>query len=100
MLQARPAERFFLVLTLAAFAFGSQALFADALQGIHVTGRAEIAVEPDMVRMTLQVSAEAQDAVAVKRRIDEVTRSVLQLTDRFKISRRDVTAAVVNLSVK
>lgn len=71
---------------------------ADANLGIHVTGRAEIAVEPDMARMTLQVSAEAQDAITVKKQIDGVTRSVLKLTDTYKIARRDVTAAVVNLS--
>ena len=71
---------------------------ADDLQGIHVTGRAEIAVEPDMARMTLQVSAQADDAVSVKRQIDGVTRSVLKVADRYDIARRDVTAAVVNMS--
>lgn len=71
---------------------------ADTLQGIHVTGRAEIAVEPDMARMTLQVSAQAADAVGVKREIDAVTAAVLKLTDKFDIARRDVIAAVVNLS--
>ena len=71
---------------------------ADSNLGIHVTGRAEIAVEPDMARMTLQVSAEAPDAITVKTQIDDVTRSVLKLTDKFKIAPRDVTAAVVNLS--
>lgn len=76
----------------------SEAVMADAAQGIHVTGRAEISVEPDMARMTLQVSAQAQEALEVKKQIDEVTRSVLALTDKYKIARRDVTAAVVNLS--
>lgn len=76
----------------------SEAVMADALQGIHVTGRAEVAVEPDMVRMTLQVSAQADDAVTVKQKIDDVTRAVLKLTDKYKIARRDVTAAVVNLN--
>lgn len=71
---------------------------AESSRGIHVTGRAEIAVEPDMARMTLQVSAQAKDAITVKKQIDGVTRSVLKLTDEYKIARRDVTAAVVNLS--
>lgn len=71
---------------------------ADTPRGIHVTGRAELAVEPDMARMTLQVSAEAADAITVKKQIDGVTRSVLKLADKFKIARRDVTAAVVNLN--
>ncbi len=71
---------------------------AEEQQGIHVTGRAEIAVEPDMARMTLQVSAQAADAVTVKRQIDEVTRALLKVSDAYKISRRDVTAAIVNLS--
>ena len=76
----------------------SEGVMADDLQGIHVTGRAEIAVEPDMARMTLQVSAQADDAVSVKRQIDGVTRSVLKVADRYDIARRDVTAAVVNMS--
>jgi len=76
----------------------SQTVTAEEQTGIHVTGRAEVAVEPDMVRMTLQVSAQAETAVAVKGQIDDVTRAVLKLTDEFDIARRDVTAAVVNLS--
>jgi len=93
-----PFGRYLLVLALVVSAAFVETAMADANLGIHVTGRAEIAVEPDMARMTLQVSAEAQDAITVKRQIDEVTRSVLQLTDKYKIARRDVTAAVVNLS--
>lgn len=76
----------------------SQTVLADSLQGIHVTGRAEIAVEPDMARMTLQVSAQAVDAVTVKKQIDGVTAAVLKLADKFRIAPRDVTAAVVNLN--
>ena len=88
------------------FALFGSAFFENAMaatgineqQGIHVTGRAEIAAQPDMARMTLQVSAQASDAVTVKRQIDEVTRAVLKVADTFKIAGRDVTAAVVNLS--
>lgn len=76
----------------------SLSALAEAQNGIHVTGRAVVPVEPDIVRMTLQVSAQEESAVAVKRQIDEVTRKVLKLTDNYKIARRDVTAAVVNLS--
>lgn len=86
------------LLTLSVSVGFAESAMADSNQGIHVTGRAEIAVEPDMARMTLQVSAEAADAVTVKKQIDGVTRSVLKLTDKYKIARRDVTAAVVNLS--
>jgi len=73
-------------------------VLAEEQSGIHVTGRAEVAVEPDMVRMTLQISAQAETAVAVKKQIDDVTRAVLSLTSDYDIARRDVTAAVVNLS--
>jgi len=76
----------------------SQPVLAEAQTGIHVTGRAKVAVVPDMVRMTLQVSSQAKTAVAVKQQIDDVTTAVLKLTDEYKIARRDVTAAVVNLS--
>ena len=102
----RLSERGALALSwLVGFMLATQALMlsADAMAdqplGIHVTGRAEIAVEPDMARMTLQVSAQAADAISVKNQIDDVTRAVLALTDKYKIARRDVTAAVVNLSV-
>ena len=76
----------------------STVLLAEELTGIHVTGRAKVAVVPDMVRMTLQISAQAETAVAVKKQIDDVTRAVLKLTNDYNIARRDVTAAVVNLS--
>ena len=73
-------------------------VIAEEQTGVHVTGRAKIVVEPDMVRMTLQVSAQAETAVAVKGEIDAVTRAVLKVTDDYGVARRDVTAAIVNLS--
>ena len=66
-------------------------------QGIHVSGRGVLQVEPDMARLTLQVTREGQDATALKQGIDKVTREVLELTRSLEIAREDVTAAVVNI---
>jgi uncharacterized protein YggE len=65
--------------------------------GIHVNGRGVLQVEPDMARLTLQVTREAQDAAALKDTLDEVTRKVLNLTSSLGINREDVTAAAVNI---
>ncbi len=70
---------------------------ADAPNGIHVTGIGEIVVVPDMARLTLEVRREGRDAAALKAELDTVTAAVLELADELDISRRDVTAAAVNI---
>lgn len=67
------------------------------VDGIHVTGRGVVYAEPDMARLTLQVTREGQDAAALKDNLDDVTRDVLKLTRSLDIAREDVTAAVVNI---
>ena len=67
------------------------------VDGIHVNGRGLLQVEPDMARLTLQVTREAQDAAALKETLDEVTRKVLNLTASLAIASEDVTAAAVNI---
>ena len=57
------------------------------VHGIHVRGHAELQVEPDMARLTLQVTREAQDASALKKTLDDVTREVLKLTSSLSIAR-------------
>jgi uncharacterized protein len=75
---------------------GSPAL-AEVLTGIHVTGTGEVAVVPDMARVSLEVRREGPDANQMKAELDEVVAAVLTLTDRLDIARRDVTAAAVNI---
>ncbi len=65
--------------------------------GIHVSGRGEVEVVPDMARFSLEINRQGQDAVALKKEMDAVTAKVLQLTERLKIDRKDVTAAMVNI---
>ena len=65
--------------------------------GIHVTGSGEVSVEPDMARFNLQVTRQGRDPAALKREMDAVTASVLKLTDKLKIQRKDVTAAMVQI---
>lgn len=65
--------------------------------GIHVTGQGEVTIEPDMLRVNLQVNRQGRDARALKKEMDAITAKVLKLTDRLKIERRDVTAAMINI---
>jgi uncharacterized protein YggE len=67
------------------------------VEGIHVSGRGEVLVTPDMARVTLRVTRDGQDAVELKKELDDVTRKVLSLTRSLKIEGEDVTAAVVNI---
>jgi uncharacterized protein YggE len=67
------------------------------VEGIHVSGRGEVLVTPDMARITLRVTRDGQDAAALKKALDDVTRKVLSLTRSLRIDREDVTAAVVNI---
>lgn len=65
--------------------------------GIHVSGTGEVLIEPDMGRMTLQVTRQGRDPAAIKREMDAVTAAVLKLTDGLNIERKDVTAALVQI---
>jgi uncharacterized protein YggE len=67
------------------------------MEGIHVSGRGEVLVTPDMARITLRVTRDGQDAIALKKALDDVTRKVLSLTRSLRIDPEDVTAAVVNI---
>ncbi|MCZ6711846.1 MAG: SIMPL domain-containing protein [Gammaproteobacteria bacterium] len=67
------------------------------VKGIHVTGRGVLHVQPDMARLTFQVTREGQDATALKNDLDKVTRDVLTLTRSLGIAGEDVTAAAVNI---
>lgn len=65
--------------------------------GIHVSGRGEVEVVPDMARFSLEINRQGQDAVALKKEMDTIMARVLKLTDKLKISRKDVTAASVRI---
>ncbi|MGI9328278.1 MAG: SIMPL domain-containing protein [Pseudomonadales bacterium] len=88
------ALTFTLALTLAGV---SAMVQASENLGIHVNGQGEILVEPDLVRLTLQVNRQGRDAAALKKEMDQVTAKVLKLTDRLQVDRKDVTAAMVNI---
>ena len=70
---------------------------AEATQGLHLSGQGEIAVVPDLARLTLQISEEGQDAVALKDAVDRVTAGVLELADDLGIASKDVVAASMNI---
>ncbi|MEM1231059.1 MAG: SIMPL domain-containing protein [Pseudomonadota bacterium] len=84
-------------LFLAVLSGGVMDSYAAENQGIHVTGQGEILVEPDMLRVALQVNRQGRDARALKQEMDRIAASVLKLTDRLGIDRKDVTAAMVNI---
>ncbi len=80
------------------FAFVHPALGQDRDDdGIHVSGVGEILVEPDMARLTLQVTRQGRDVAALKDEMDRITAGVLKLTDSLGIDRKDVTAAMVQI---
>lgn len=67
-------------------------------QGIHVAGRGEVLVEPDIARFTLNVTRQGRDATALKKEMDQITARVLKLTKSLKVDRKDVTAALVQIN--
>ena len=85
------------ILLLAAQLPGTMAMSHETSLGIHVTGSGEVSVEPDMARFNLQVTRQGRDAAALKREMDDVTADILRLTDKLKIERKDVTAAMVQI---
>jgi uncharacterized protein YggE len=80
-----------------AMLLATPAIGRPQVEGIHVSGRGEVLVTPDMARVTLRVTRDGQDAVELKKELDDVTRKVLSLTRSLKIEGEDVTAAVVNI---
>ena len=87
-----------MVLLLGACLPGRSVAVSQDNQGIHVSGRGEVLVEPDIARFTLQVTRQGRDAAALKKEMDQVTASVLKLTDSAKVPREDVTAAMVQIN--
>lgn len=85
------------LLMLLCAALAVPAFASEALTGIHVSGAGEVAVVPDMARLSLEVRREGPDANRLKVELDEVVAAVLELTDSLDIERRDVTAAAVNI---
>lgn len=79
------------------FSAGSFAMNQDQ-QGIHVAGRGEVLVEPDIARFTLNVTRQGRDAAALKKEMDQITARVLKLTKSVKVDRKDVTAALVQIN--
>ena len=91
------ATRFIALITLSLVFYCGIARASEPLQGIHVLGRGEVLVVPDMLSMTFQVSRQGRDAVLLKQELDQVTQTVLELTDSLSIPRKDITAALVNI---
>ncbi len=87
-----------LTLALALFFTGNNAMSQTTdNHGIHVNGRGEVRIEPDIARFTLEVNRQGPDAVVLKKEMDSIMASVLKLTDKLKIARKDVTAASVQI---
>ena len=81
---------------LGVFVMANQGL-AEATGGLHLSGTGEVAVVPDLARVTLQVSREGNDAVDLKADVDQVTAGVLALAKEFGLADRDVVAASMNI---
>ena len=70
----------------------------SADRGIHVNGRGTLEVAPDMGYLQLHARREGTSADTLKRELDTVVRSVLELTNGLSIAARDVTATAVSIS--
>ncbi len=77
---------------------GAGNLRADTdTNGIHVSGRGEVRVEPDIARFSLEVTRQGRDAATLKKDLDRITKDVLDLTRAHKIDKKDVIAASVRI---
>lgn len=75
---------------------------ADALPrepgaGIRVQGVGEVAVNPDLARVHLEVRREGADATELMRALDAVVAAVLERARAEGVDERDVVAAAVSL---
>lgn len=66
--------------------------------GIHVSGRGEVRIEPDIARFSLQVTRQGRDAAALKKELDSITAKIIKLASKHKIKRKDVIAASVQIN--
>jgi len=71
---------------------------AEDARGIHVTGFAEVLVEPDMAHITFEIVRQGQDAKALSQEVDDVTAAVVKLAESVKVARKDITTAVVQVT--
>ena len=71
---------------------------ARAEEGIHVSGRGTLEVEPDMGDVQLHARREGEDAGALIRELDGVVNSILKITAKLGIEPRDVTATAVSIN--
>lgn len=78
-------------------ALTAMAAMAEEAQGIQVAGTGLVNVTPDMARMTLEVSREGSDAVALNTEVDAVTAEVLKLARSLAIEPKDMVAATINI---
>ncbi len=91
-------HRFLCLLLAVSTLLGSQIVNADSpTNGIHVSGRGEIRVEPDIARFSLEVTRQGANAADLKTALDEVTADILKLAKRHKIDKKDVIAASVRI---
>lgn len=66
-------------------------------QGIHVNGVGEVRIEPDMLRVNLDITQQASTVAKARQETDRVTSAVLALTDRLGVEKRDVQAASIRV---
>ena len=66
-------------------------------QGIHVNGVGEVRIEPDMLRVNLDVTQQAASVAKARQATDRVTAAVLELTRELGVEPRDVQAASIRV---
>lgn len=66
-------------------------------QGIHVNGVGEVRIEPDMLRVNLDITQQAATVAKARKETDRVTSGVLALARKLGVESRDVLAASIRV---
>lgn len=73
-------------------------VMADDNRIVTVSGRGEVAVEPDRAQVSLSIMVRGDQQQSAQREVDETVDAVLRLTDKLDIPRKDVRTTRLNIN--
>jgi uncharacterized protein len=89
-----------LISLLLAFSIYSTAQDIDKMPQIAVTGTADVLVEPDEANISLDITKLDKVLDVAKKRNDETTAKILEVTKRFNISAQNVNIRNISVEIK
>ncbi len=75
-----------------------QAMSDDYARVVTVSGRGEVAVEPDRAEVSLAITVRSDQQQSAQREVDDTVEAVLRLTDKLDIPRKDVRTTRLNIN--